>query len=196
MPTQFDDLESTDSMAVNLKCRRMIRSMTLSFKVGWMTVFWAPYFNENVLWTESGHIQVHTLVCTVWQNDCMEHITSNNIIQHIPIICQCFPVHHFLFLLPAIHCYESKTNSGTRHQFWDQRVCNQNFLTPCLIWMLKNAPIVVVGLSSMLIYFSCPSDHWSLMQRCLLSRHWKVNTEKNNHIDLIFWEILTCNLNS
>ncbi len=54
--------------------------------------------------------------------------------------------------------YESKTNSGTRHQFWDQRACNRNFLTPRLIWMLKNAHIKVLGLSSMLIYFSRPSN--------------------------------------
>jgi len=30
--------------------------------------------------------------------------------------------------------YESKTNSGTRHQFWDQGACNWNFSTQSLIW--------------------------------------------------------------
>ena len=49
--------------------------------------------------------------------------------------------------------YESKTNSGTRHQFWAQGACDRNFLTPRLIWMLKYAHIIVLGLSSMLIYF-------------------------------------------
>jgi hypothetical protein len=98
----------------------------------------------------------------------------------------------------VIHSHNHTTSDGSEiqvrveNQFWDQTpILGSGGLGPELLDPMseldaENAPIVVVGLSSMLMYFSCPSNHGSLMQRCLFGQALKSNTHTNDHIDLMF----------
>ena len=83
MPTQSDDLESADSVAI------IFEMQTNDFKHDTVihgrmedsilcpVLQWAHLVNR--IWTYPG-ASLDTPVCTVWRKGCMEHITSKNIL--------------------------------------------------------------------------------------------------------------------
>jgi hypothetical protein len=52
--------------------------------------------SSNRIWTYPG-ASLDTPVCTVWRNGPMEHITSNNILQHLRSACSSHGSTHFGF---------------------------------------------------------------------------------------------------
>jgi len=86
MPTQSDDLESADSVAItcemqknNLKHDTVIHGRT-DDSVLCPVLQWARLVNR--IWTYPG-ASLDTPVCTVWRNGRMEHITSKSITTYV-----------------------------------------------------------------------------------------------------------------
>jgi hypothetical protein len=86
MPTQSDDLESADSVAITfemqtnyLKNDTVIHGRT-DDSILCPVLQWARLVNK--IWTYPG-TSLDTPVCTVWRNGRMEHITSKSILQHL-----------------------------------------------------------------------------------------------------------------
>jgi hypothetical protein len=93
MPTQSDDLESADSVAItfemqknDLKHDTVIHGRT-DDSVLCPVLQWARLVKR--IWTYPG-ASLDTPVCTVWRNGRMEHITSKSILQHLRAACSSY----------------------------------------------------------------------------------------------------------
>jgi hypothetical protein len=92
MPTQSDDLESADSVAITfemqtnyLKHDNVIHGRTYD-SVLCPVLEWARLVIR--IWTYPGN-SLDTPVCSVWRNGRMEHITSKSILEHLQSACSC-----------------------------------------------------------------------------------------------------------
>ena len=86
MPTQSDDLESADSMAITFNMHKNNQKNETVIHGRREDSFWCPVLQwaclVSQIWTYPG-VALVTPVCTVWRNGRMEHITSNNILRHL-----------------------------------------------------------------------------------------------------------------
>ena len=90
MPAQSNNLESLDSMAITFEMQKndekhdtIIHGQT-DDSVLCHILQWACLVNR--IWT-CPRASLDTSVCTVWQNDCIDYLTSKNVLQHLQSAC-------------------------------------------------------------------------------------------------------------